>query len=139
MFRLFYVTLLLLFVFNLIHAQSDVEKRIQTQCILAEDGDIIEIPAGNFSISGTLSLDEKKNITLRGAGQDKTILSFKGQKQGAEGLKVTNCTNIVLENFTMEDAKGDIIKTQNVSGIIFRDITARWTGKPDESNGSYAL
>lgn len=139
MFRLFSATLLLLLVFNPVFAQSDVEKRIQTQCILAEEGDIIEIPAGNFSISGTLSLDEKKNVTLRGAGQDKTILSFKGQKQGAEGLKVTNSTNIVLENFTMEDAKGDIIKTQNVNGIIFRDITARWTGKPDESNGSYAL
>ncbi len=119
MFRLFSATLLLLLVFNPVFAQSDVEKRIQTQCILAEEGDIIEIPAGNFSISGTLSLDEKKNVTLRGAGQDKTILSFKGQKQGAEGLKVTNSTNIVLENFTMEDAKGDIIKTQNVNGIIF--------------------
>ena len=139
MFRLLPATLLLVLAIHSAKAQTDVEKRIQTQCILAEDGDVIEIPAGIFTIASTLSLDEKKNITLRGAGQDKTVLSFKGQKQGAEGLKVTNCTNIVLENFTIEDAKGDIIKTQNVNGIIFRDITARWTGKPDESNGSYAL
>jgi parallel beta-helix repeat protein len=139
MFRLLPATLLLVLAIHSAQAQTDIEKRIQTQCILAEDGDIIEIPAGIFTIASTLSLDEKKNITLRGAGQDKTVLSFKGQKQGAEGLKVTNCTNIVLENFTIEDAKGDIIKTQNVNGIIFRDITARWTGKPDESNGSYAL
>ncbi|MEY4203116.1 MAG: hypothetical protein RL013_819 [Bacteroidota bacterium] len=139
MFRLLPAILLLVLAIHSAQAQTDIEKRIQTQCILAEDGDIIEIPAGIFTIASTLSLDEKKNITLRGAGQDKTVLSFKGQKQGAEGLKVTNCTNIVLENFTIEDAKGDIIKTQNVNGIIFRDITARWTGKPDESNGSYAL
>lgn len=139
MLRLLPAALLLVLAIHSAQAQTDVEKRIQTQCILAEDGDIIEIPAGIFTIASTLSLDEKKNITLRGAGQDKTVLSFKGQKQGAEGLKVTNCTNIVLENFTIEDAKGDIIKTQNVNGIIFRDITARWTGKPDESNGSYAL
>lgn len=139
MFRLLPAALLLVLAIHSAKAQTDVEKRIQTQCILAEDGDVIEIPAGIFTIASTLSLDEKKNITLRGAGQDKTVLSFKGQKQGAEGLKVTNCTNIVLENFTIEDAKGDIIKTQNVNGIIFRDITARWTGKPDESNGSYAL
>ncbi|MFN5366760.1 MAG: parallel beta-helix domain-containing protein [Bacteroidota bacterium] len=139
MFRLLPAALLLMLAIHSAQAQTDVEKRIQTQCILAEDGDIIEIPAGNFTISSTLSLDEKKNVTLRGAGQDKTVLSFKGQKQGAEGLKVTNSANIVLENFTIEDAKGDIIKTQNVNGIIFRDITARWTGKPDESNGSYAL
>lgn len=139
MLRLLPAALLLVLAIHSAKAQTDVEKRIQTQCILAEDGDVIEIPAGIFAIASTLSLDEKKNITLRGAGQDKTVLSFKGQKQGAEGLKVSNCTNIVLENFTIEDAKGDIIKTQNVNGIIFRDITARWTGKPDESNGSYAL
>jgi hypothetical protein len=86
MFRLFSVTLLLLFVFNPVHAQSDVEKRIQTQCILAEDGDIIEIPAGNFSISGTLSLDEKEecNPARCRSGQDNTVI----QKDRNRGLKV---------------------------------------------------
>lgn len=120
-------------------AQVDLEKQIQTQLILAEDGDVIELPATKIYLGNTLSLDEKKNVTIRGAGQDKTILSFKGQTQGAEGLKVTNSQGIVLENFTIEDAKGDLIKTQAVKGLVFRDITARWTGKPKKTNGSYAL
>lgn len=120
-------------------AQADLEKRLQTQFITAEDGATIELPAGTVSLSNTLWLDAKKNVTIRGAGQDKTILSFKNQRQGAEGIKVTNARNVTLENFTIEDAKGDLIKTQTVNGITFRDVTARWTGKPKASNGSYAL
>ncbi len=123
----------------LLSAQTDLEKQIQTRLILAEDGDVIELPAQKINLSNTLWLDGKKNITLRGAGQDKTILSFKTQQQGAEGLKVTNAEGIVLEHFTIEDSKGDLIKTQGVKGIIFRDITARWNGKPKKTNGSYAL
>ena len=122
-----------------VFAQSDVEKKIQTQLILAEDGETINLPAGAFEISGTLSLDGKNNITIRGAGQDKTILSFKKQTQGAEGIKITNAQNIVLEQFTVEDSKGDLIKAQGVKGLEFRDITARWTVPPKASNGSYAL
>ena len=120
-------------------AQSELEKKLQTQFVLAEDGDVIELPAGLISLSNTLWLDAKKNVTIRGAGQDKTILTFKDQRQGAEGLKITNAENIVLEQFTIEDSKGDLIKTQQVQGLVFRDLTARWTGKPQASNGAYAL
>lgn len=137
--RLLLATLLFgLFAFALA-AQPDVEKRIQTQLILAADGATIELPAGKIQCSGTLSIDAKKGITIRGSGQGKTILSFKNQRQGAEGLRVTNAENIVLQDFTIEDSKGDLIKTQQVRGITYRNITAQWTGKPRASNGSYAL
>lgn len=123
----------------LLWAQPDLEKQWQTQLILAEDGDVIEWPAGKVSFSNTLSLDGKKNITIKGAGEGKTILSFKNQTQGAEGLKITNAQNIVLQDFTIEDSKGDLIKTQQVEDLSFQRITARWTGKPSKNNGSYAL
>jgi parallel beta-helix repeat protein len=120
-------------------AQPELEKHLQTLLIMAEDGSTVEFPEGTFTLSNTLWLDAKKNVTIRGAGQGKTVLSFKNQKQGAEGIKVTNAQNIVLEHFTIEDSKGDLIKTQQVQGLIFRDITAQWTGEPKASNGSYAL
>ncbi len=122
-----------------LHAQTEVEKQIQTQLILAEDGDVVTLPPGHIQLSNTLWLDAKNDITIRGAGQDKTILSFKDQTQGAEGIKITNAQNVVLEQFTIEDSKGDLIKTQMVNGLVFRDITARWTGEPKATNGSYAL
>lgn len=120
-------------------AQPELEKKLQTQFILAEDGAVIELPTGTVSLSNTLWMDGKKNITIRGAGEGKTILSFSRQKQGAEGMKITNAQNIVLEQFTIEDARGDLIKAQQVNGLVFRAITAQWTGKPSADNGAYAL
>jgi parallel beta-helix repeat protein len=124
---------------NALTAQPDLEKQIQTQFILAEDGAVINLPAGTISLSNTLSIDAKKNITIRGAGQDKTILTWKNQKQGAEGLRISNAQNIVIEQFAMEDSKGDLLKALQVKGLTLRNLTARWTGKPKASNGSYAL
>ncbi|MBK8424960.1 MAG: right-handed parallel beta-helix repeat-containing protein [Lewinellaceae bacterium] len=136
---LFSLLMLICLEINFLAAQAALEKKIQTRLILAEDGDVIDLPAGTIELSNTLSLDAKRDITIRGAGQDKTILTFKNQTQGAEGIKITNAQNIVLEHFTVEDSKGDLIKTQSVNGLVFRNITARWTGKPKASNGAYAL
>lgn len=136
---LFSLLMLICLEINFLAAQAALEKQIQTQLILAEDGDVVDLPAGTIELFNTLSLDAKRDITIRGAGQDKTILTFKNQTQGAEGIKITNAQNIVLEHFTVEDSKGDLIKTQSVNGLIFRNITARWTGKPKASNGAYAL
>ena len=50
---------------------------------------------------------------LAGLGQpgiDQTILSFKDQIEGSEGLKIINSKNIILKDFTIEDSKGDLIK-----------------------------
>ncbi len=131
--------LFLLFFPIVLMAQADIEKQIQTQFIMAENGSVIELPEGKITLDNTLWLDDKKNITIRGKGQNKTILSFKNQKQGAEGIKITNAENITLERFTIEDSKGDLIKTQMVNKLQFYDITAQWSGKPKASNGAYAL
>jgi parallel beta-helix repeat protein len=122
-----------------IWAQPALEKTIQTQLILAEDGDLIQLPEGQIDLTGSLSLEGKNDITIVGAGQGKTTLSFINQKQGAEGLKITNCKGVTLKNFIIENSKGDLIKVQNVENITFQDLTAQWTGKPGEKNGSYAL
>lgn len=107
--------------------------------ITVADGETIDLDEGVFVMDATLSMEGKKNITIKGKGPDKTIISFKGQKSGAEGIRVSNCTNITLQDFAVEDAKGDGVKTMNVNGITFRNIRAAWTGKPDKNNGSYAL
>lgn len=120
-------------------SQSEMEKQLQTQFVMAEDGDEIVLPAGKIALSNTLWLDGKSHITIRGAGEGKTILTFKNQNQGSEGMKITNAEAVTLRDFTIEDAKGDLIKTQHVKGMYFYHITAQWTGEPSKTNGSYAL
>jgi parallel beta-helix repeat protein len=132
-------SLSLLFVLFSLAAQSSFEKDIQTQLIMVEDGGTVTLPAGKYQVSGSLSMDEKKNVTIKGAGMGKTVLSFKGQKTGAEGLKIMNSEAITLQDFSIEDTKGDAIKVQETVGITFLRVKTEWTGKASEKNGSYGL
>jgi parallel beta-helix repeat protein len=120
-------------------AQPAFQKDLQTRLILAEDGDTLDLPEGTYSLDATLSLEGKKNVTIRGKGMERTILSFKGQSSGAEGLRVSNAENILLSDFSVEDAKGDAVKTMEVRGITFRNIRTAWTGKLSKHNGAYGL
>ncbi|GJM32623.1 MAG: hypothetical protein DHS20C18_16240 [Saprospiraceae bacterium] len=120
-------------------SQADFEKRIQTELIMVETGDVVELPPGTFMISGSLLMDGKKNVTIKGAGREKTYLSFSDQQRGAEGIKITNSENITLEDFTIQDTKGDCIKVQDTKGITFRNVRAEWTGKASKKNGAYGL
>lgn len=130
---------LFLFTSFTLSAQTSFQKKMQTEFIMVENGGTIEIPEGNFKLNASLWLDGKENITIKGEGKNETILSFKNQTEGAEGIKITNAKNIRLEGLTVEDTKGDAIKTQDVDGIQFIDVAAVWTGKANKKNGAYGL
>lgn len=116
-----------------------IEKSLQTQLITAADGDTIHLPEGHFMFTKSITLDGKKNILIKGKGLDKTILSWKNQTEGAEGLHISNGQNIVLEDFSIEDAKGDNLKVNDTHGITFRRIRSAWAEGPKTENGAYAL
>jgi len=122
-----------------VFAQKDIQKKIQTQFIMAENGSTIVLDEGSFTFKASLSLEGKKNITIKGKGKDKTILSFKGQTDGAEGIRVSNAENITIEDLTVQDSKGDAVKTMNVTGITFRNVKTEWLGEPKATNGAYGL
>ena len=130
---------LLIFQFFTALCFAEFEKDFQLKLILAEPGDTIKLESGLFPILGTLSMEGKEDIVIRGAGMNGTILSFAGQVEGAQGLSITNCTNITLEDFTVQDAKGDAIKCQYVNGITFRRVKTQWLGGPKPTNGAYGL
>ncbi|WP_372013481.1 parallel beta-helix domain-containing protein [Pseudoxanthomonas sp. 10H] len=103
----------------------------------ARPGDVIEVPAGRYTFDRGLSL-RVDNVTLRGAGQDKSVLSFKGQKAGAEGLLV-NADHFTIENLAIEDAKGDGLKINEAEHVTIRGVRVEWTGGPKTANGGYGL
>lgn len=118
---------------------EDRTEELMTQFILAQDSNAIELPAGHFLLDKSLSLDGRRGVTIRGAGIDKTVLSFKGQTQGAEGLRVSGGGDIVIEDLTVEDAAGDNIKVMETDGITFRRVKVAWTGAIDDENGAYGF
>ena len=118
---------------------AEFESDLQLKLILAEPGDTIHLESGLFPILGTLSMEGKENIVIKGSGINGTILDFSTQIEGAQGLSITNCKNVTLEDFTIQDAKGDAIKCQDTDGIIFRHLKTHWTGGPSPTNGAYGL
>jgi len=113
------------------------QEALQTALIFAEPGDTLLLPAGTYPMTAGLSLDID-DVTLRGEGPEKTVLSFKTQEAGSEGLLVTS-SRITLEDFAIEDAKGDAIKAMGSNGITFRNLRVEWTNGPSPENGAYGL
>ena len=120
-----------------IYPSADPYTEIQEALILANPGDIVHISEGFYKLEDSLSIDID-NLTLQGDGINKTILSFKDQMSGAQGLSVTS-DGVILQDFAVEDAKGDAIKVKGVHGISFIRLRTEWTNGPDELNGAYGL
>ncbi|TFW25278.1 hypothetical protein E4L98_09715 [Duganella callida] len=118
-------------------ADAAFQKRLQEQLLDAKPGTVIDIPAGSYHLTSGLQL-RADGVTIRGAGLDKTILSFKGQVSGPEGLLVYG-NNFTIENLTIEDSKGDGLKINDGDTITVRKVRVQWTGGPKVSNGAYGI
>ena len=103
----------------------------------AQPGDVVTIPAGRFDFDRSLSLSVD-DVTVRGAGSEASVLSFAGQRAGAEGLLVA-ADGVTLEGFAVEDARGDAIKINECADLVIRDVRTEWTGGPSPDNGAYGL
>lgn len=113
------------------------EAKLQQQLLDAKPGSVVEIPAGHYSLKRGLSL-RTDGVTIRGAGKDKTVLSFKDQVTGPEGLLV-NANDFTIEHLAIEDTKGDGLKINQGRHITIRDVRVEWTGGPKTTNGAYGI
>ena len=116
---------------------SDYQKILMEELITAEPGAVIEIPAGVHEITRGLSL-KVDGVTIRGAGMDKSVLSFRNQIQGSEGLMIT-ANDVRLEGFAVEDTVGDAIKINECRNLVIDGVRVEWTNGPDTDNGAYGL
>ncbi len=116
---------------------GELQKKIQEALLDAKPGSVVEIPAGRYHFDRGLSL-RANGVTIRGAGKDKTIVSFKDQLSGPEGL-IVYASDFTLEGLTIEDSKGDGVKINDGENITVRNVRVRWTGGPKTSNGPYGI
>lgn len=105
---------------------------------------ILTIPAGCFRMDTELTLSNRDNIIIRGAGMDKTFIDF-SQSSGGEGIAINGGSNIVIEDLQVSEAAKNGIKVTGVDGLILRDLAAVWLEVPRVPNsdgqlrGTYAL
>jgi parallel beta-helix repeat protein len=113
------------------------QKKLQEQFLDAKPGSVIEIPAGKHALDRVLTL-RANGVTIRGAGSDKSILSFKNEISGPEGILVY-ANDFTIEHVAIEDSKGDGLKINDGENIVIRDVRVEWTGGPKTTNGAYGI
>jgi parallel beta-helix repeat protein len=116
---------------------GDAQDKLQTALLDAKPGDTVMIAAGRYELTDGLSLDVA-NVTVKGAGPDATILSFKGQKSSGEGFLITS-NKVTVRDLGVEDTKGDGIKSKGVDQISFVNLKVVWPEGPKSTNGAYGV
>jgi parallel beta-helix repeat protein len=94
---------------------------------------------GIYNFTAPLSIDDKNAVQILGAGREKTILSFKDQTEGGEGVLATHCTQLLFKDLTIRDTKGDALKVKNCQEVSFINVSTVWSGEPRSTNGAYGL
>src|SRR5262245_754927 len=118
-------------------AEGDDYVAVETALIDAEPGDVILLREGDYHFPLGLSLTVD-GVELRGAGMDRTVLSFDGQLDGAQGLLVT-ADDFTVRDLAMLDTAGDGIKVEGGERIRFERVRVEWSGDPGPDNGAYGL
>ena len=116
---------------------SAFQQKLQEQFLDAKPGSVIEIPAGRHALDRVLTL-RANGVTIRGLGSDKSILSFKNEISGPEGMLVY-ASDFTIEHLGIEDSKGDGLKINDGENVTIRDVRVEWTGGPKTTNGAYGI
>jgi parallel beta-helix repeat protein len=113
------------------------ESEIIEAFLSIKDSTRILLTAGVYSFDN-LSIAQVKHITIQGEGFDKTILDFKKQTEGGEGIRVTNVKQFMIDGMTIRDSKGDLLKITKSRDVTISNLHAIWS-KADSTSGGYAI
>jgi len=78
----------------------------------AEPGDVVKLPAGTYTI--TEPIKPKSGVRLIGAGQDKTVIRFGGEKPGVM-IALSNCEDVDIAHLAL-DGENNPKVLQGISG-----------------------
>lgn len=118
-------------------ADRAFQQQLQEQFLDAKPGTVIQIPAGKHALDRVLTL-RASGVTVRGAGAQQSILSFKNEVSGPEGMLVYG-SDFTIENLSIEDSKGDGLKINDGENITIRGVRVAWTGGSKSTNGAYGI
>src|SRR5262245_45739688 len=80
-------------------------ERLQEVILSAPAMSVVRLGEGRFEFARSLTIGVER-LLLKGAGADRSVLSFRSQVHGSEGVLVT-ADGFVGEDFAVEDTRGD--------------------------------
>ncbi|AXQ30948.1 hypothetical protein D0B54_20690 [Solimonas sp. K1W22B-7] len=128
----------------------DAQKESLIAFFDAHEGDTIEYCAGQFDFDTGLIMTGKKGITIKGAGREKTILSFK-DSSAQDGVNINQVEGITVQDLTIYDAPGNGLRIFRSKYITIRGVKVGWSNADPASpnydasreswpdNGAYAF
>jgi parallel beta-helix repeat protein len=116
-----------------------LQERTTEALISVPEGGSIVFEEGKYEFTSGLQL-RVPSVTVRGQGQDKTILNFEKQLAGTggEGFLV-KANHFVCKDLTVEETKGDAIKVEGSDGVVFCRVSTLWHNEGNPKNGAYGL
>ena len=129
---------------------DDAQKQALVAFFDAREGDTIEFCAGEFAFDSALVMTGKRGITVKGAGRDRTILSFRASSS-QDGISINRVDGITVADLTIYDAPGNGLRIFRSSLVTIRGVKIGWSDADPASanydpsmkswvkNGSYAF
>ena len=101
----------------------------------------IQMAAGTYHFTNSLSLATRNNITVKGAGMATTILDFSGQTAGADGLVQSigpgSTVKTSFQDFSIRDTAGDGLKVTGATGLHVNHVGVSWPTRA--THGGYGI
>lgn len=116
---------------------ENFEQKLNEAIEAAAPGTEIVMPEGRFYLQNELVIT-KAGVHLHGQGMAKTILSFKNQKVGSQGV-FGSAHALEFSDFAIEDTWGNGLKVVQANTVTFKRIKISWTRGSREENGAYGL
>jgi parallel beta-helix repeat protein len=115
-------------------AEADFRHQLYEQLRTALPGTVILIPPGTHKLDQPLSV-RADGVTLRGAGAERSTLSFGGK---VAGLTV-QAGHFTLDGVAFEDTSGDGVSITGGGEIVIHGVRVGWTRGPQDGNGAYGI
>ena len=105
---------------------DDATIQMVRAMVQAAPGDVTEFGCGYFELGSTLQLINTEDITIRGCGKDKTVLSFKNNN-APEGILGVNVHGLWIEDLTILDTGGNGIELRSVNHATLKRVRTLWS------------
>ena len=107
-----------------VHPGTYAPERLREALDLAQPGEAVELAAGVFRLDSALLIGIEGTI-LRGAGRDRSILSFHPDTEDNSGLRI-QANGVRVEGFAIQNATGPAVQVRGCTDLLVRNLRLQW-------------
>jgi parallel beta-helix repeat protein len=115
------------------------EQEVASAFAQAKPGTTFIFDSGTYAFTNTLNLAAVDGVTVRGQGIDKTILDFKGQAAGADGILAEKTNGVTFRDFWVRDPASAGVRVNKGDGVYLRHLKVSWTTPDISKHGAYGI